>query len=83
MPSLIQNGAKEESKMNKKMSEEKVVGGNWLILLGIVGILGLILIAFGVFTIFEISTILGFILIAIGVLTYVVFVLIEKKLKLL
>jgi len=83
MLSLIQNGMKEEAKMNKKTSQEKVVSRNWLILLGVMGILGLILIAFGVFAIFEISTLLGLILIALGILTYVAFVLIERKLELL
>jgi len=54
-----------------------------LTLLGIMGIAGLVLLAFGVYSIFEISKPLGLTLVILGILDYVTFVLIEKKLKLL
>ena len=69
--------------MTKKPSQKKVVSRKGLILLGIMGILGLILLAFGVFAIFEKSTLLGLISLVLGVFTYFVFILIERKLKLL
>ena len=73
----------KSQKMSKKTSQEKVVSRNGLILLGVMGIIGIILVAFGIFAIFEISTLIGLILIALGVLTYVAFVLVERKLKIL
>jgi len=54
-----------------------------LTLLGIMGIAGLILLAFGIYSIFEISRPLGLALVVLGILVYVAFVLIEKRLKLL
>jgi hypothetical protein len=69
--------------MNKKASQEKVVSRRGLMLLGIMGIGGLILLAFGVFSIFEISRLLGVISLVLGVFIYLVFILIERKLKLL
>ena len=69
--------------MTKQKSQEKVVGRKGLILLGIMGIIGLILLAFGVFAIFERSTLLGVISLVLGVIVYFVFILIERKLKLL
>ena len=47
------------------------------------GIIGLILLAFGVFSIFEISILLGLISLALGFVIYLVFILIERKFKLL
>ena len=44
---------------------------------------GLILLAFGVFSIFEISILLGLISLVLGFVIYVIFILIERKLKLL
>jgi uncharacterized membrane protein HdeD (DUF308 family) len=69
--------------MTKQTSQKKVVSRKGLILLGIMGIIGLILLAFGVYSIFEISILLGVILLVLGFFTYVIFILIERKLKLL
>lgn len=69
--------------MRKQKSQEKVASGKVMTLLGIIGILGLVLLAFGVYAIFEISLALGIALLVLGVLTYIAFVLIEKRLKLL
>jgi len=69
--------------MPKQKSQEKVVSRRGLILLGIMGIVGLILLAFGVLAIFERSTRLGVILLVLGFLVYFIFILIERKLKLL
>ncbi|MGD0202532.1 MAG: hypothetical protein ABSC20_01330 [Candidatus Bathyarchaeia archaeon] len=69
--------------MTKQASQKKAVSEKVLTLLGIMGIAGLILLAFGVYSIFEISKPLGLTLVVLGVLVYVIFVLIEKKLKLL
>ena len=69
--------------MTKQASQKKAVSEKVLTLLGIMGITGLILLAFGVYSIFEISKPLGLTLVILGVLVYVAFVLIEKKLKLL
>ena len=69
--------------MTKQTSQKEAVSEKVLILLGIMGIAGLILLAFGVYSIFEISKPLGLTLVILGVLVYVAFVLIEKKLKLL
>lgn len=64
-------------------TSQKVVHRRGLILLGVLGIIGLILIAFGVFSIFEISLFLGLISLVLGFFIYLVFVLIERKLKIL
>ena len=69
--------------MTKQTSQKKVVSRKGLILLGIIGIIGLILLAFGVFSIFEISTLLGLISLVLGGFIYFIFILIERKLKLL
>jgi FtsH-binding integral membrane protein len=69
--------------MTKKRSNPKEASSGGLILLGIMGITGLILIVFGIIAIFEISPRLGLILVVLGILTYVAFVLIEKKFKIL
>ena len=69
--------------MSKKPSQKKTASKNVLTLLGIIGIAGLILVVFGVIAIFEISLLLGTTLLILGVLTYVIFVIIERKLKLL
>jgi uncharacterized membrane protein HdeD (DUF308 family) len=74
---------REELKMPKQTSQKKVVGRKWLILLGIMGIIGLILLVFGVFSIFEISTLLGLVSLVLGLLTYAMFILIERRLKLI
>ena len=58
--------------MTKQTSQKKVVSRK-----------GLILLAFGVYSIFEISILLGVILLVLGFFTYVIFILIERKLKLL
>lgn len=73
----------EGLEMSKRTGQEKVVGRNVLILLGIMGIMGIILIVFGVFAIFEISLLVGLISLIIGIFVYLVFFLIERKLKLL
>ncbi|MGB8779769.1 MAG: hypothetical protein WCD81_03870 [Candidatus Bathyarchaeia archaeon] len=69
--------------MTKQKSQKKVVGRKGLILLGIMGIVGLILLAFGVFSIFERSILLGVISLVLGFFVYFIFILIERKLKLL
>jgi len=58
--------------MTKQKSQKKVVSRK-----------GLILLAFGVFSIFEISILLGLISLVLGVFIYFIFILIERKLKLL
>jgi uncharacterized membrane protein HdeD (DUF308 family) len=73
----------EESKMPKQTSQKKVVSRKGLILLGIMGIIGLILLGIGVFSIFVVSTLLGLVLLVLGLFTYFVFILIERKLKLI
>ncbi len=69
--------------MTKQTSQKEAVSGKVLTLLGIMGIAGLVLLAFGVYSIFELSKPLGLTLVILGILDYVAFVLIEKKLKLL
>ena len=69
--------------MTKQTGQKKVVSRKGLILLGIMGIVGLILFAFGVFLIFEKSTLLGVISLVLGIFIYFIFILIERKLKLL
>lgn len=69
--------------MTKQRSQEKVVSKKVLTLLGIMGIIGLILVAFGIFSIFEISKLLGVASLILGIFIYIIFILIEKKLKLL
>ena len=69
--------------MGKQAGQKQVVSGKVMTLLGIMGIAGLILLAFGVYSIFEISKPLGLTLVVLGVLVYVAFVLIERKLKLI
>jgi hypothetical protein len=80
---LIQEGCGEKSQKMTKASQKKVVSRKGLILLGIVGIIGLILLVFGVFSIFKISTLLGLISLVLGLFIYFIFILIERKLKLL
>ena len=58
--------------MTKQTSQKKVVSRK-----------GLILLAFGVFSIFEISVLLGLISLVLGFFIYFIFILIERKLKLL
>jgi len=67
----------------KQTSQTKVVPKKWLVFLGIIGLIGLILIVFGVFSIFEISVLLGVTSLVLGFFIYIVFILIERKLKLL
>lgn len=69
--------------MTKQTSQEQVVSKKGLILLGVMGIMGLILIVFGVFALFEISALLGMLSLILGLFTYIVFILVERKLKLL
>ncbi len=68
--------------MTKQASQNKV-SGKVMTLLGIMGIAGLILLAFGMYSIFEISKPIGLTFVILGILVYVAFVLIEKKLKLI
>ena len=69
--------------MTKQKSQEKVVSRKGLILLGIMGIIGLILLASGVVAIFEKSIVFGVISLVLGFFVYIIFILIERKLKLL
>jgi hypothetical protein len=71
------------AKMSKKASKEENVGGAGITALALMGILGLVLLGLGVYAIFFVSTLLGVILLVLGVLTYILFVIIEKRLKLL
>ncbi len=58
--------------MTRQTSQKKVVSRK-----------GLVLLAFGVFSIFEISLPLGLISLVLGFFIYLVFMLIERKLRLL
>ena len=69
--------------MTEQTSQKKAVSRKGLILLGIMGITGLILLAFGVFSIFKISILVGLVSLVLGSFTYFIFILIERKLKLL
>jgi hypothetical protein len=69
--------------MTERKSQKKVVSTKGLILLGIMGIIGLILIAFGIFLIFKRSILPAVISLVLGFFTYLIFILIERKLKLL
>ena len=69
--------------MAKQTSQKRSVSRNRLILLGFIGIVGLFLLAFGVFSIFEISKPLGLISLILGFVVYFIFIFIERKLKLL
>ena len=69
--------------MTRRTGQKKVVSRKWLVLLGIMGITGLILLAFGIFSMFKISTTIGLISLALGFFIYFIFILIERKLKLL
>lgn len=69
--------------MKKQTDQKKAVSGKVITLLGVMGIVGLILLAFGVYSFFEISKLLGLTLAVIGILMYIAFVIIEKKLKLI
>jgi len=67
----------------KRTSKKEAESPKGLILLGIMGIIGLILLALGVFLLVERYILPGVISLVLGVLTYVIFILIERKLKLL
>ena len=69
--------------MTNKTSRKKEVDGKAITFLAIMGIVGLILLAVGVYSIFELSILVGVTLLVLGFITYIVFVIIEKKLKLL
>jgi len=69
--------------MTNKTSQKKEVDGKAITFLAIMGIAGLILLAVGVYSIFELSILVGVTLLVLGFITYIVFVIIEKKLKLL
>ena len=69
--------------MPKAKNQKNPVSEKSMALLGIVGILGLIFIISGIYAIIAISLFLGATLIVIGVITYVLFVVVEKRLKLL
>jgi hypothetical protein len=71
------------AKMSKKASEEETIGRAGITVLAVMGILGLVLFGLGVYTIFFVSVFVGVILLVLGVLTYVLFVIIQKRLKLL
>jgi uncharacterized membrane protein HdeD (DUF308 family) len=67
----------------KKNPQKKEVGGGTITFLAIMGIVGLILLVVGVYSIFEVSLLVGVTLLVLGLLTYVLFIIIEKKLKLI
>jgi uncharacterized membrane protein HdeD (DUF308 family) len=69
--------------MPKAKNQKNPVSEKSMALLGIVCILGLIFIISGIYAIIAISLFLGVTLIVIGVITYVLFVVVEKRLKLL
>jgi Zn-dependent protease with chaperone function len=80
---LFKKDAERRLGMTGETGQNEVHTRKGLILLGIIGIIGLILLAFGVFSIFEISILLGLISLVLGFIIYLIFILIEKKLKLL
>jgi tetrahydromethanopterin S-methyltransferase subunit E len=80
---MLRGELEEELKMTKQTSQKEVVSRKGLILLGIMGIVGLIFFAFGVFLVFEKSTLQGLISLVLGVFIYCIFILIERRLKLL
>lgn len=67
----------------KKTVQKKEVSGAAITVLAVMGIVGLILLAVGVYSIFEVSLFVGVTLLVLGFLTYIIFIIIEKKLKLL
>jgi uncharacterized membrane protein HdeD (DUF308 family) len=67
----------------RKVPEKEPVSPKIITILGVLGILGLILIVAGIYALFALSTVLGVSLIFIGILTYVIFVVVEKRLKLI
>lgn len=69
--------------MTKRTSQKEVVGTKGLVLLGIMGIIGLILLVLGVFLIYERFILLGVVSLVLGGFVYFIFLLVERKLKLL
>ncbi len=69
--------------MPKKISQKKVISRTKLNILGVMGVLGLILLVLGVYSIFEVSLLVGVILLVTGFLIYVIFVIIQKRIKFL
>jgi len=69
--------------LTRRTSQKEVESTRGLVLLGIMGIIGLILLALGIFLIVERYIVPGVISLVLGVVTYVIFILIERKLKLL
>ncbi|GEM_PF-925816 len=74
---------KAKNTQNKTTNQKKPVSDKNVTLLGILGILGLIFIISGVIAVFAVSLFLGVTLIVVGIISYVLFVFIEKKLKLI
>ena len=69
--------------MSQAKKQENSVSGKSMTFLAILGILGLIFIISGIYAVFAVSLTLGLTLIIVGIITYVLFVVIEKRLKLL
>ena len=71
------------TKKTSKTDQKEEIDKKWLTALAVMGIVGIVLFISGAYAIFEISLLLGLILLLLGILTYVGFVLIERRLKLL
>lgn len=69
--------------MTQRTSQERIVSRKGLALLAVMGIIGLFFLAFGVFSIFEISIVLGLVSLVLGFVIYSIFIIVERKLKLL
>lgn len=80
MPKPAKQKPKPKTKP-KEEPEEEEVDKTSLNFLAILGILGLILIIAGIAAIFLVSAFIGVALILLGILVYVIFYLMEKRLK--
>ncbi len=67
----------------KKTAKKETVSEKNATLLGIMGLVALIVVIFGIYAFFAISTLIGVILVVLGIGLYVVFVIVEKRLKML
>ena len=73
--------AKQKPKPKDEVPEEEEVDKASLNFLAVLGILGLILIVAGIAAIFLVSAFIGVSLILLGIIVYVIFYLMEKRLK--
>jgi predicted membrane channel-forming protein YqfA (hemolysin III family) len=82
MPKPAKQKPKPKTKPKEEEPEEEVDKAS-LNFLAIMGILGLILIVAGIAAVFLVSAFIGISLILLGILVYVIFYLMEKRLKVL